>query len=176
MMSIVYIFWMFVILFAMIGGIRGWAKEILASFSVIVALALNHAIRRYIPLAINMAETDTSLFWMRMIILGTLVFFGYQTVMSIQRFASRAARERLQDTLFGAVMGAFNGYLIAGSALYYMVVAAYPYENVISKPTDQAVLDSITRLIAYMPPVVLGEPIIYFAVILAFVFVLVVYI
>jgi len=176
MMSIIYVFWMYVLLFGVIGGIRGWAKEILVSFSVIVALALSHAIRRYVPLAVNMAETDTALFWMRVVILGTLVFFGYQTVMSVQRFASRAARERLQDTLFGAVMGAFNGYLIAGSTLYYVVIAGYPYEKVISSPTDQAILDSVTRLMTFMPPVILGEPVIYFAVILAFVFVLVVYI
>ena len=39
MMSIVYIFWMYVILFAIIGVLRGWAKELIVSFSVIFALA-----------------------------------------------------------------------------------------------------------------------------------------
>ena len=42
MMSIVILFWMFVILFAIVGWMRGWAKELLVSFSVILALALNH--------------------------------------------------------------------------------------------------------------------------------------
>ena len=40
MMSIVYIFWMYVILFAVIGAMRGWAKELLVAFSVITALAV----------------------------------------------------------------------------------------------------------------------------------------
>ena len=62
MMSIVYIFWMYVILFAVIGGMRGWAKELLVSFSVILALALNHVIRRYIPIAQNLPETDVPSF------------------------------------------------------------------------------------------------------------------
>ena len=35
MMSIVYLFWMFVILFAIVGWMRGWAKELLVAFSVI---------------------------------------------------------------------------------------------------------------------------------------------
>src|SRR5512147_1359232 len=115
MMSVVYLFWMFVIIFGLIGWMRGWAKELLVSFSVILALALNHVIRRYIPIAQSLEETDVSLFWVRTIILIVLVYFGYQTVVSIPHLASRAARERLQDSLFGGIMGGINGYLIAGT-------------------------------------------------------------
>jgi uncharacterized membrane protein required for colicin V production len=176
MMSVVYLFWMFVILFAIVGWMRGWAKELLVSFSVILALALNHVLRRYIPIAQTLPETDVSLFWVRTIILLVLVYFGYQTVVSIPHLASRAVRERLQDTLFGAILGAINGYLIAGTVLFYMHVADYPFEKVISKPTDPALLQTINQMMLYMPPQLLGEPGIYFAIILAFVFVLVVYI
>ena len=176
MMSIVYIFWMFVILFAIVGGMRGWVKELLVSFSVILALALNHVLRRYIPIAQSLPETDVSLFWVRTIILIVLVYFGYQTVVSIPHLASRAARERLQDTLFGAILGAINGYLIAGTILYYMNTADYPFREVISKPTDPALVQTVNQMMLYMPPQLLGEPGIYFAIILAFVFVIVVYI
>lgn len=176
MMSIVYLFWMFVILFAIIGWIRGWAKELLVAFSVILALGLNHIIRRYIPMAQGMSETDVSLFWMRTLVLLVLVYFGYQTVVSIPHLASKATRERLQDTLFGAIMGGVNGYLIAGTILFYMHVADYPFEKVISKPTDPALVQTVNQMMLYMPPQLLGEPGIYFAIILAFVFVLVVYI
>ena len=176
MMSIVYVFWMYVILFGVIGGMRGWAKELLVSFSVILALALNHVLRKYIPIAQNLPETDPSLFWVRTIILLVLVYFGYQTVVSIPHLASRAARERLQDTLFGVILGGFNGYLVAGTILYYIHIADYAFQNVISKPTDPALLAAVNQLMLYMPPQLLGEPGIYFAIILAFVFVLVVYI
>ncbi len=176
MMSIVYIFWMFVILFAVVGGMRGWAKELLVSFSVILALGLNHVIRRYIPIAQTLPETDVSLFWVRTIILIVLVFFGYQTVVSIERLAARARRERLQDTLFGIILGGINGYLISGTVLFYMNVANYPFKEVISKPTDPTLLQTVNQMMLYMPPQLLGEPGIYFAIILAFVFVLVVYI
>ena len=117
-----------------------------------------------------------SLFWVRTIILLVLVYFGYQTVISIPHLASKAARERLQDTLFGAILGAINGYLVAGTILYYMHVADYPFEKVISKPADPALLQTVNQMMLYMPPQLLGEPGIYFAIILAFVFVLVVYI
>ena len=175
MMSIVYIFWMYVILFAIVGGMRGWAKELLVAFSVILALALNHVIRRYIPIAANMAEADVSLFWVRTIVLMVLVFFGYQTVINISRLASKAARERLQDTLFGVILGAFNGYLIAGTILHYMHVADYPFPDVISRPPEP-LIQTVNQMMVRMPPQLFGEPGIYFAVILAFIFVIVVYI
>jgi hypothetical protein len=155
---------------------RGWAKELLVAFSVILALALNHVLRRYIPLAVALPEADVTLFWVRTIVLLVLVFFGYQTVITISRLAASATRERLQDTLFGVILGAFNGYLISGTILYYMHVADYPFQNVIAKPQDPALLQTVNQMMLYMPPQLLGEPGIYFAVILAFIFVLVVYI
>ena len=176
MMSIIYVFWMYVVLFGIIGAMRGWAKELLVSFAVILALALNHVLRKYIPIARDLAETDSSLFWVRTIILLVLVYFGYQTVVNIPHLASRAARERLQDTLFGALLGGFNGYLVAGTVLYYVHIADYAFQNVISKPTDPTLLQKVNQMMLYMPPQLLGEPGIYFAIILAFVFVLVVYI
>lgn len=176
MMSVVYIFWMYVILFALVGWMRGWAKELLVAFSVILALALNHVLKRYIPIAQNLAETDVSLFWIRVMILLVLVYFGFQTVISIPHLAAKSRTERLQDTLFGAFLGALNGYLVAGSVLYYMHLADYPFETVISKPTDPGIVQTVNQMMLYMPPQLLGEPGIYFAIILAFVFVLVVYI
>jgi hypothetical protein len=133
-------------------------------------------LRRYIPIAQSLNETDVSLFWVRTIILIVLVYFGYQTVVSIPHLASKATRERLQDTLFGIILGAVNGYLIAGTILFYMHVANYPFPNIISKPADPALQQTVNQMMLYMPPQLLGEPGIYFAIILAFVFVLVVYI
>jgi len=174
MMSIIYLFWMYVILFALIGWMRGWAKELLVAFSVLLSLALNHVLRRYIPIAQTLPETDLSLFWVRVLILIVLVYFGYQTVISIPHLASRAARERLQDTLFGAFLCAINGYLIAGTILFYIPNADYPFRAVIDKPADPNLLQSVNQMMLYMPPQLLGEPGIYFAIILAFIFVLVV--
>jgi hypothetical protein len=176
MMSIIYVFWMYVFLFAVIGWMRGWAKELLVAFSVILSLALNHVIRRYIPIAANLPETDASLFWVRTIILLVLVYFGYQTVVSIPHLAAKGRSEKLQDTLFGAFLGGINGYLVAGSVLYYVHIADYSFQNVIIKPSDPVLLQQINQMMLYMPPQLLGEPGIYFAIILAFVFVLVVYI
>jgi uncharacterized membrane protein required for colicin V production len=182
MMSIIYLFWMYVLLFAIIGAMRGWAKELLVAFSVVTALAFNLLLEKYIPLVRNLANPATpsadafsSIFWVRTLILIALVYFGYQTV-SISRFASKAARERLQDSLFGAVLGGLNGYLVAGTVLFYNHVANYPYPNIVSRATDPAIIQAIELMMKYMPPRFLGEPSIYFAVIIVLIFIIVVYI
>jgi hypothetical protein len=176
MMSLVYVFWMYVILFAIIGMLRGWAKELLVAFSVILALALNHLLRRYIPIVSELADDSSSLFWIETLILGALVFFGYQTVALVPHLQSKAVRERLQDSLFGAILGGINGYLIAGAILFYLAQTNFQvFQNIVMPPTDQNA-QALQNLMAYMPPHVLGEPGIYFAVILCFIFVIVVFI
>jgi uncharacterized membrane protein required for colicin V production len=176
MMSIVYLFWTSVLLFAFIGAMRGWVKELLVSFSAITALAVNLLLEKYIPLVKTLDQASSSLLWIRTLILLTLVYFGYQTVVSIPRLASKATRDRLQDTLFGAVLGGFNGYLVAGSILYYMHMANYPYPDILSRPTDPAIVASIDVMLKYMPPRFLGEPSIYFIVIIILIFIIVVFV
>ncbi len=176
MMSIVVVFWMYVFLFAIIGGMRGWAKELLVTFSAILALAISHVLRRYVPLVSAMDEKDINLFWARIIILGVLVYFGYQTVVSVAHLASRAVRERVQDTLIGVLLGGVNGYFIAGSVLYYLYQANYPFPRLMTPPTEPTLVNTVNQMMLYMPPALLGDPGIYFAIIIAFVFVIVVYI
>lgn len=176
MMSLVYVFWMYVILFAIIGTLRGWAKELLVAFSVILALALNHLLRKYVPIVSELPDDSSSLFWVQTLILGALVFFGYQTVAMVPHLQSKATRERLQDSLFGAILGALNGALIAGTIIFYIAQTNYQvFPNVVMPPTDQNA-QAVQTMMTYMPPHILGEPGIYFAVILCFIFVLVVFI
>jgi uncharacterized membrane protein required for colicin V production len=166
---------MYVILFAVIGMLRGWAKELIVAFSVILALALNLLLKQYIPIVRDLPDDSSSLFWIRTLILVALVYFGYQTVALVPHLASKATRERLQDALFGTILGGINGYLIAGSLLFYMDQAKYPYPDIISAPPAQ-LANTIVQMMAYMPPHLLGVPGIYFAVIICFIFVIVVYI
>jgi uncharacterized membrane protein required for colicin V production len=178
MVSLVVVFWMYVILFAVIGAMRGWARELLVAFAVILALFITSVLERFVPfISRTLATIPATLFWLRSIIIIALVFFGYQTP-NIPRLAqqNRFARDRLQDILLGVFLGALNGYLIVGTLWYYMDAADYPFSNLISAPTGN-VLEVTNRMMAAMPPELLGgSSAIYFAVALAFEFVLVVFI
>ncbi len=176
MISLNFAFWLLVILFGLIGMMRGWAKELLVSFSVILALAFNSLLMRYVPVVKSLPVTDTPLFWIRITIVVTLVFFGYQTV-GMPRFASKANREKLQDSLLGFVLGALNGFLVVGTVWFYLSEANYPFADLITPPVAGTSMgDAALHLIPMLAPRLLGEPAIYFAVMLCFIFVLVVFI
>ncbi len=216
MISLTVMFYLFIFIFAIIGGMRGWAKELLVSFSVVLALCIIVMLMEFAPkfvkpfheldteygyvyssedgeveevtppdqlVAFDSLRDDdersafTTQFWFRVFVVSLLVFFGYQTP-SISRIAATARKEKIQDFLLGLVLGAFNGYLIVGTLWFYMHSAHYPFAPYIISPTDaDPLLDAATRLIKILPPVWLGvSPWVYAAVVLAFVFVLVVFI
>jgi len=174
--SLIIVFWMYVILFSIIGGIRGWAKEMLVSFSVILALTFTTLLSNYVPFIRDVLakENPALYFWLRTIILAVLVFFGYQTP-NVSRFAAKMTREKFQDAILGIVLGALNGYLIAGTIWFYMADADYPFPQVVTAPAGE-VAKMVDAMLHYMPPRLLGIPGIYFAVVIAFIFVIVVFI
>jgi uncharacterized membrane protein required for colicin V production len=157
---------------------RGWAKELVVSFSVILALTFITLLQNYIPYIRDVLPKDgIGLFWIRISTLFLLVFFGYQTP-NIPRFAGKFTRERLQDALLGIFLGGINGYLIIGSIWFFMFEAKYPFAMVTDPATTgiPQIMDSASKIITYLPPRIFGVPGIYFAVVLAFIFVLVVFI
>jgi hypothetical protein len=106
-----------------------------------------------------------------------MVYFGYQSV-AISRVSEKATRgQRVGDLILSFILGAFNAYLIIGSLWYYMFQAGYPYSQYISPPDpNTAQGQAAIQLMNYLPPSLVGVPTIYFVVVLAFVFVLVVFI
>jgi uncharacterized membrane protein required for colicin V production len=177
MVSLSFVFWMYVVLFAIIGGMRGWAKELLVVFSVVLALTLSTLLEHYVPFVRDVLKVENPplYFWLRAIILGLLVFFGYQTP-NIARFAPKMTRDKIQDILLGVVLGAVNGYLIAGTIWFYVHDAGYPFTLITPPDINTPLGKAALAMLQYMPPRILGIPAIYFAVVLAFIFVLVVFI
>jgi hypothetical protein len=178
MVSLTVLFWLFVILFAIIGAMRGWAKEILVTFSVILGIFIIVLMETYLPLmSPDSAISQSTRFWIEAAIIGVLVFFGYQTPNLRALAGPRFARERVQDVLLGLILGAVNGYLIVGSLWYYMSAAGYPFEPYFVAPNPNTEMgQAALNLIQRMPPVYLVPPWVYFAVAVAFLFVVVVFI
>ncbi len=177
MIGLSTIFWMFVILFGIIGAMRGWAKELLVTFSGVLALFILSVLETYVPfVSQNLRQNPATLFWLRVVLLFGLVFFGYQSP-NLQRLAAtnRFAREKLQDYLLGFIMGMLNAYIFIGTLWWFLNDAGYPWTFISppdpNTPQGVAALDLIKRL----PPVWLKPPTVFFAVALAFAFVIVVF-
>jgi hypothetical protein len=173
------------ILFGLIGSLRGWAKEIIVAFSVILALFVEHVLVRFVlPLAgIDFAALpQPGQFYSRMILFIVIAVFGYASPTLSSALGSKVARERLQDFLLGFFLGMLNGFLIVGSIFSFLDSANYGItaENPdglwnIEPPAPET---SSAELMRSLPPQLIADStaVLYVAVAAAFVFVIVVFI
>jgi len=175
--SLVVLFGIFVVLFALIGAMRGWAKELLVTSAVVLGLFLNAILETYItPYRTALfLQPGPNQFIIRGVLLILLAFFGYQTP-HLRALQDKLARERLEELLLGGLLGALNGYLLIGSIWYYLHQAGYPTTLVLWPPPLPELEQQIAELVGYMPPAVLPIPHIYFAVGVVFVFIIVVFV
>lgn len=178
MVSLTIVFWMFVIVFAIIGAMRGWAKEILVTFSAIVAIFAVTIVENFAPGMVKALAKDgkESLFWLRSAIVIGLVIFGYQSV-SIPRISAspRLIRGSLQDTILGLIIGILNGFLIMGTLWFYLHEAKYPLDFITAPAVDTEAGKAALKLLPYFAPSWLATPAIYFATAIAFGFVIVLF-
>lgn len=169
MITLNALFWVFVVLFAGVGAMRGWAKELLVTLSMIVAIFVILLTEQYVPFmqAFIAQGGEQRQLTVRAVLVVLMVFFGYQIPKS-ERIADVMMRVRIQDSLLGIVIGFINGYLIAGTLLYYIHTTNYPFPFLQPSPPEAL------GYISYMPPAWLGIPAVYFALAIVVVFVMVV--
>jgi len=200
MITILFAFWMFIILFGLIGAMRGWAKELLVIFSIVLGLFLIYVLETFTLFVVPFDEILSQVenlspnaafetlpgpireelkvqFWSRAAIIGILAFFGYQTP-RLAALREKARREKIQDVLLGAVLGLGSGFFIVGTLWWYMAAAHYPFTPEILPPQPGTPMgDAALNALKYFPPVFASNQIgLFFAVVVAFMFVLVVFI
>ncbi|HLF89918.1 MAG TPA: hypothetical protein VI451_13290 [Anaerolineales bacterium] len=185
MVTITFFFWVFVFVFAVIGAMRGWAQELLVAFSVILGLfiitvlGLVPVVRDMVGIGFvnangNPVPIAATAFWIRAAIIIALTFFGYQSPQIASGKIKTATKrsERLQDTVLGIIVGGVNGYLSVGTLWFFLIEADY-FLSFVSPPQGET-LASAQQIINLLPPMLLNGNAIYFAIALAFAFVVIV--
>jgi uncharacterized membrane protein required for colicin V production len=171
MISIHIVFWMFVLIFAVIGALRGWARELLVTFALVISIFLLSIIHTFAPgLEKSIAkDAAANLFWFKFAVTVVLVVGGYQSV-SIPRISAspRLVRGNLQDTLLGLFIGLVNGFLIVGTIWFYLHDAKYPLDIINAPIAGTTAGDAALKMIPYLAPSWLTSPSVYFAAALAF--------
>ncbi|MGC9468553.1 MAG: CvpA family protein [Anaerolineae bacterium] len=165
-----------VILFGIIGALRGWAKELLVTFSVILARFIEYVALVYVPVLStslqSLQQTDPSTwFYVRLMLFGLLVAFGYATTVISSRLSARARKEKLQDTLLGLFLGGINGFLVVGMAWGFLNQLGYGIWG-ISGPLSEGA----QGLLTYLPTNWLEGPALFVGVAVSFAFVLIVFV
>lgn len=148
MIELIAVFWFAVVLFGVIGAIRGWVREIQATAAAILGMFIIEQISPFVwtilvertpidMLTMDPLGTLRRLVMFKAAILLIIIFFGYQGPLLIQSATSRRTsankpRETIQEGFLGALVGAANGYLIIGALWWYVHVAQYPFDWIIS--------------------------------------------
>jgi uncharacterized membrane protein required for colicin V production len=129
MVSLNILFTIFIVLFGIIGAVRGLRKELVVIVSGILALFI---IQEVLPRLLG-DLSGTKALLLDLIVLFVCGFLGYQTP-AFRRFAEsgRFNRDTPMEMILGAVFGALNGYWLVGSAWYFIDKAAYPFSWIIA--------------------------------------------
>jgi len=179
MVSLAVLFYIFIFIFALIGAIRGLSKEVIATFSVFLGLYVLTVLQSYVPAVESYMVNSpvTSQIGFKVLVVGGIVFCGYQTPnLPMFNQSQRFRRDRLQDLILGFVVGGINGFMIFGSLWYFIHEANYPYSFVLAPIAGTPAGEAALQLIQLLPPTWLVTPLIYFAIAVSFMFVLVVFI
>jgi uncharacterized membrane protein required for colicin V production len=172
------LFWAFIVLFAVIGALRGWGKEVLVTFSAILGLFIIHALEKYMPFVRDtlLPEHGNKLFYLRIGVMAALAFFGYQTP-NLPRLAGnlKFQRNQFQDSLLGFFLGGINAYLLWGTIWFYLADMNYQIGSVMAPLEGSKAFEAAQEILPLLPPNFISSPVIYFAVAIAFAFLLVVF-
>lgn len=195
MISLGSFFWLMIAFFALIGILRGWTKEVIATSGLILSLfALNQFGFFLISLLGSSAVANApdpnavrrQQFYILALVHLTIAFFSYQgPALAGGRLSERLRlRDNLQDKVLGALIGAINGYLIIGTLWSFLEYQVGPegYTQLppgINYPFDPTTLvrpgidSAVTTLMSNLPLPLLS-PYLPFLVVIVFLFVIIV--
>ena len=171
MLSLTTAFWIMVLLFALVGSMRGWTKEVVVTSSIILALfTINQffsTIFTFVGWDNNVTPPPALQRW-QFIVMSTFLlaisFFGYQgPAIARSRVGDRLTRrDNLQDKVLGFLVGALNGWLIIGSIwsfLEFKVVSASNWVRLTPDIQYPFNLVNITRPAPELAPIIDNLPI-----------------
>ncbi|MBE2221305.1 MAG: CvpA family protein [Anaerolineae bacterium] len=130
MINIGTMFWLLVALFAIMGTMRGWTKEVIATSGLILALFFVNQFGDYImgfvggtgDVVVDTVQVRRQIFYIFSLITWIIAFFSYQgPALAGGKVAARLRiRDSFQDKFMGLVVGGINGYLLIGATLSYL--------------------------------------------------------
>lgn len=152
MMQFSSFMWMVAIFFAVIGYLRRWNRELVATAGILLALfavfQFDPLLRSYIVQIVGRDQV----FLIEVAFFLIVVFIVYQA-RDMDDPDDRRDEEGLQDNILGALLGAFNGYLVGGTIWYFFDINEYPLPQYVTAP---AVGSPSAESIDIIPLVLIG--------------------
>jgi hypothetical protein len=150
MIQLSSLMWAFAIFFGIIGFMRGWNKEVIATAGIALA---SFALFQFDSLLRGTLFTSLprdQVFLVQAGLFLAIVFTAYRMRALV---GSPRGRRDLQTGVLGTMVGFINGYLIAGSLWYFLDINEYPLAPLVIAPSPGSPSDQAREL---LPLVVLG--------------------
>lgn len=151
MIQLYSLMWILGAFFGLIGLMRGWNKEVIASAGILLAM---FALLQFDPIlrgTLLLSFSRENTFFLQVLVFFIIVFIAYRN----RSFGQTDAGQRigLQGTILGGVVGFANGYLVGGTLWYFMDINEYPFAPYIVAPPPGS---PSAELIGWMPQIVLN--------------------
>ncbi len=179
MIALSSIFWIMIVFFGLIGMMRGWAKEIIVTAGVVLALFAEEQFgeRAFVDPVTGAHYMDPQQeFILRAGFFVIVTFFAYQTPGMANEFTggkwSSKLQKGLQEAILGFIIGMVNGYLIVGSLWWYADQLGYPFPGYVVPPDP---FSPSGQLVPHLPPAWLSSGVLLpMLVVVLFLFVIIV--
>jgi uncharacterized membrane protein required for colicin V production len=186
MLTFITVFGVLVAILGVVGSMRGWAKELVNTAGVILALFMYDFLVNQTGIVRGFLEQmilsdpevgQRTVFFLITGLFLLVVLVSYLGPVAARAISSRAGirpRETLQDALLGLILGLLNGYLIVGTVWFFLEITGYPFpESMMIRP--QAGTPSAEFAMHYLP-LVWMTPYLTYLLIISVLFLLVVFV
>ncbi len=136
MISLSSLMWTTAIFFALTGALRGWHRELVGTTGILLGFFAIFQFDSLLRGSLYLLLTDEQTFLLQMAALLGIAVIAYRS-----RLATRdlEGTGRVRNMVFGALVGFFNGYILAGSSWYFLDINRYPFWQLLSAPADASV-------------------------------------
>ena len=114
------VFVIFVLIFGLIGTMRGWVREVIVTASLVLALfVLNQLGERWNTIVNGITGQHSGEQWLlRAAPLFIIAFFGYLGPAVVRSRFDPNTRGKLEQGILAFIIGAINGYIIFSTVVY----------------------------------------------------------
>jgi hypothetical protein len=144
--------WLSAIFFGIIGALRGWNREIVATAGIVLATFVLFQFDSLLRNALLLTIASDQAFIIQIVIFAIIIYFAYQS-RTVVEDRTPDNRSRAQYYALGALVGAFNGYLMWSAVWYLLDINQYPLYPLVIAPAPGSVTEQYLNAI---PLVALG--------------------
>ena len=150
MISFVSLIWATALVFALVGALRGWQRELIGTTGVVLGFFAILQFDSLLRGSLYLLLTNGQIFLLQAAAFVALVVLAYRSEL-VAHPSGRVSR--LRNGLFGGLAGFINGYFIAGSIWYLLDINRYPFPQLLSAPAEGSVS---FEGVGMMPAILLG--------------------